>query len=178
MVTLSLGWKIYIVQPWGKPSGMWTQMVLNFHIFNFYTTQFSHITYATLKCLSHTRSGIPHTCSLMRAIWGILWLHRQPATAWLQQGPFFSCLKFFCVFLLHLTTIVCKANKRRKLSLVNCSSYYISLAALGCDWSYFCFMSMMALHTTSFTSQYFFRLCSVSPAQSLLAPSQSYVWWT
>lgn len=65
MVTLSLGRKIYIFRPGGEPSGMWTQMVLNFHVFNFYTTQFSHITYATLKCLSHTESGIPYTCSLM-----------------------------------------------------------------------------------------------------------------
>lgn len=169
MVTLSLGRKIYIFRPWGEPSGMWTQMVLNFHVFNFYTTQFSHITHATRKCLSHTKSGIPYTRSLMSNL-------RHPVAAppashslAPARSLLFLSKVLVCVFLLHLTTIVCKANKRRKLSLAILSAYYISLAGLGCDWSYFCFMSVMALHTSLFTNQCSFSGSSLFPLLSLLS---------
>jgi hypothetical protein len=152
MVTLSLGWKIYITKPWGQPSGMWTQMALNFHIFNFYTTQFSHITHATLKCLSHTKSGIPYTCSLMSNLRHPVAVPPASHSLAPARSLLFLSDVLVCVFL-QLTTIVCKANKRRKLSLVIFSSYYISLAGLGCDCSYFCFMSAMALHSSLFTNQ-------------------------
>lgn len=161
-----MGWKIYITEPWGKPSGMWTQMVLNFHIFNFYTTQFSHITHATLKCLSHTKSGIQHTCSLMSNL-------RHPAAvppashSLAPARSFLFLSKVLVCVLLHLNTIVCKANKRRKVSLVIFSSYYVSSAALGCDWFYFCFMSVTALPTSSLTNQDFVQALFLFPLLSL-----------
>lgn len=97
---------------WGKPSGMWTQMVLNFHIFKFHTTRFSHITHVTLKPLSHTQSGISCTRSFMSS-----WRNptaAPPANPQLCLGriPSFSIPQLSVHILLHLAIISYKENKR------------------------------------------------------------------
>lgn len=83
---------------WGKPSGMWTQMVLNFHIFKFHTTRFSHITHVTPK------TPFPHP------IWNFLHLqfHEQleeshgcttcQPTAPPWQDPIFFYSTVFCAY--------------------------------------------------------------------------------
>lgn len=97
---------------WGKPSGMWTQMVLNFHIFKFHTTRFSHITHVTPK------TPFPHP------IWNFLHLqfHEQleeshgcttcQPTALPWQDPIFFYSTVFVHILLHLAIITYKENKR------------------------------------------------------------------
>lgn len=117
MVTLNLSCKIYITKLWGKPSGMWTQMVLNFHIFKFYTTRFSHIIHATPKM------PFPHW------IGNFLHLHFneqfevshshgttcQP-TALLWQGHIFSYFTVFVHILLYLAIMIYKEHRRKTVS--------------------------------------------------------------
>lgn len=160
---------------------MWTQMVLNFHIFNFYTTRFSHITHATPKM------PFPHQ------IWNFIHLQFneqfevsrgcttcQPI-ALLWQGHIFSVQRFFCIFYCILPLLFTKKTKE-KLPSVIFSIYYISWAVVSYDCSCLCFMNIIASQIPPSTqvsiSFKFFSapwVISASSGQSvLLAPSQSW----
>lgn len=183
MVTLSLGRKIYIFRPWGEPSGMWTQMVLNFHVFNFYTTQFSHITHATRKCLSHTRSGIPYTYSSMSNL-------RHPVAAppvshslaparsllFLSKVLVCVCVVFFFIASYHHCL---QSKQEAKTVFSHPERLLYFFGRLGLWLVLFLFYECDGLtYLLVHKSVLFFGFFSVSSAQSALAPSQSYVWLT
>lgn len=127
---------------------MWTQMVLNFHILDFYITWFSHITHATPKM------PFPHQ------IWNFLHLpfneqfevsHGRTTcqpTALLWQGTSFPILKFLCIFYSYIHYYLQRKQERnrKRQSSAMFSLYYFSLTAFGYDCSYFCFMHVTQLN--------------------------------
>lgn len=132
---------------WGKPRGMWTQMVPNFHIFKFHTTQFSHITHVTLKPLSHTQPGISCTCSFMSS-WRTP-TAAPPANPQLHLGriPSFS-IPIFCAYFIASCHYYLQRKQERnskRHSLQPCLVSITFLHSLRLQlYSCFCFMHAIA----------------------------------
>ena len=137
-------------------------MVLNFHVFNFYTAQFPHITHATPKM------PFPHQ------IWNFLHLqfneqfegpcgcNHLPTHRSTLAGSHFFYFAVWVPILLHLAIIIYKENKTETVrDTVLSHVHQLSLAVLGCDCTCVCSMHVGASQMApSYPSSYFFKFSS------------------
>lgn len=150
---------------------MWTQMVLNFHIFKFSTTRFSHIIHATPKMPFPHRIGnflhsqfneqleVSHGCTTC-----------QP-TALLWQGYIFSYFTVWGHILLHSAIMIYKENRRKTTQYSAMFSFsYLSLEVLGYDCWGFLLDAWDNLSNISYLHKFVFLSSSPLLPELLLLP--------